>query len=65
MLQEPITLFAIYIACIFIGIIITRYIFSIPTLVKNSKAQTAILAEMARKQGVDQNIVDYLTGNTK
>lgn len=65
MLSEPIFLFAIYMAVLVAGIILTRYIFAIPTLLKNAKAQTALLAEMAQKTGVDETVINYITNKAK
>jgi hypothetical protein len=42
---------------LFITIVITRLIFSIPAIVKNLKAQTAIQIHIALKVGVDRNLL--------
>jgi hypothetical protein len=41
-----------------IGVALTRSIFSIPLLVRHSKAQTRLLAKMAEKQGIDNSFIE-------
>lgn len=47
-------LFFLAYAALFVAIIfITRAIFNIPTIVKNLKAQTSLLVQIAKKEGVN------------
>jgi hypothetical protein len=43
-----------------ISVIIMRAIFSIPTIIKNQKAQTRLLAEIALQQGIEKTTVNRI-----
>lgn len=43
-----------------LSILIARAIFSIPTIVKQLKAQTKMLNEMAKTLGVDPEVIDAI-----
>lgn len=49
---------AAYLAATAITIIILRLALSIPSRIKIAKAQTKILAEIAKVQGVDADVID-------
>ena len=55
--QESLTM-VLYIIGAIVFVVVTRWIFSIGTLVKNSKKQTALLKKIAEKQGVSRDELD-------
>lgn len=46
------------------SIFLTRAIFSIPAFLRHSRAQTALLALMAEKQGVDRKMLNNILSKT-
>jgi hypothetical protein len=53
------------IAAVILGILFTRLIFSIPTIVRNLKSQTNLLCLIAKKSGAtDQEIENAIVSKT-
>lgn len=59
--DEAVINLLLYVAGIFVAILVTRWIFSIGTMVRNLKAQTQLLLLMAKKQGVNIELLNKIS----
>jgi hypothetical protein len=55
----------VQIALIIAVTFITRAVFSISTMVKNLRAQTKLLYEIAKIQGVDETVIEVIKNDAK
>ncbi|WDF53594.1 hypothetical protein [Mucilaginibacter sp. KACC 22063] len=51
------TTLLIYIVCSIVTILVVRFVFSIPAIIKNLKIQTALLTQIAIKNGVKEDVI--------
>lgn len=62
--MEP-SVIAICLIAFLVAVVVTRIIFSIPTIVANSKAQTKLLIKIAEKSGVAENNIKPILRDLK
>lgn len=65
MMYEHPELIIFYLIGLAIGAFITRFIFSIPAITRNTKVQTELLRELALKQGVDPMLIENIYRKAK
>lgn len=59
-MSDSVFYFILSVISFFVGVVVTRWIFGINSIIRYLKAQRDLLALIAKKQGIDETIIDNI-----